>query len=42
MTTQFSLVSGMMFGFEYVEDSDDGSKYIVIDLFFLRILVDIT
>lgn len=39
---QFNLISGFMLGFELVDDNDDSSTYLVIDLFIIRILVDIT
>lgn len=37
MNLEFSLISGLMLGFEYAEDGMD--QYVVLDLFLLRILV---
>lgn len=35
MTIEMSLITGIMFGFEYVETED---RHLVIDVAFLRIL----
>lgn len=37
MTVMLNFIQGFMCGFEFVEDEEE--KYIVIDLFILRILV---
>lgn len=33
-----NLISGIMLGLEYVQDPEDGTNYIVVDLLFVRIL----
>ena len=33
-----NLISGIMLGAEYVQDPEDGTNYIVVDLLFVRIL----
>jgi hypothetical protein len=37
MIIEFNLITGIMFGVEYV-DSEDGEQHIVLDIAFLRIL----
>lgn len=40
MQVNLSFISGVMAGFEFVEDEDAGVTYLVIDLFIVRILLD--
>jgi len=38
MRAELSLIAGIMLGFEYVQDPDEGTNYLVVDIFFVRIL----
>jgi hypothetical protein len=38
MTIELSLIAGMMLGFEYVQDPEEGTNFIVVDFFFVRVL----
>ena len=40
MNIDLCIISGLMFGFEYVEVVDDEERYIVVDFAFLRILIN--
>ena len=38
METSVSLISGLMFGFEYFYDEEEDEGYVILDLFLLRIM----
>ena len=38
MTIELNLITGMMFGVEYVYNPDEDEKHIVVDIAFVRIL----
>jgi hypothetical protein len=38
MMIELSLIAGIMLGFEFVQDPEEGTNYFVADILFVRIL----
>lgn len=36
---ELSLIAGIMLGFEFVQDPEEGTNYFVVDILFVRVLI---